>query len=214
MFDGTVAPTDMIQVRLERELSPRQSFVFVNMDHQTDPARGDNSQFETHLNYVGVGTKMFDGTVAPTNNQFHTTFEVTAGITDQISLGVMELNAVRPGGSGFEYAGWRILPHFYAPESWGLPVKLGLVTEFSFQRTLYEENSSRVEVRPIVEKSWGRYQVDFNPVFERALHGPGVRDGWNFEPAGRVAYDTEGRFNPSLEYYSSCWGRCRIFSPG
>lgn len=174
-------------------------------------ARGQ-ATFETHLNYVSLGTRVFNGTVAPTNNQFHMTFEVTAGITDQISIGVMQLNGVRPGGSGLEYAGWRLLPHFYAPESWHLPVKLGLVTEFSFQRTQYEENSRRVEVRPIVEKSWGRYQLDFNPVFERALHGPGVRDGWNFEPAGRVAYEAEGRFSPSLEYYSS-WGPLPDFLP-
>ena len=42
-----------------------------------------------------------------------------------------------------------------------------------------------------------------NPVFERALHGPGIRDGWGFEPAFRVGYEANERFTPSLEYYSS-----------
>ena len=36
-----------------------------------------------------------------------------------------------------------------------------------------------------------------------ALHGPGVQDGWGFEPAARFAYVMNKRFTPSLEYYSS-----------
>jgi hypothetical protein len=53
-------------------------------------------KLEAHLNYVGLGTKVGEGPVAPFNNQ-----------------------------------------------------ALGLVTEFSFQRTTYEENSPRVEIRPM-----------------------------------------------------------------
>src|SRR6202790_4743148 len=144
--------------------------------------------FETHLNYIAIGTRRFDGTLAATQAQFHTTFELTAGLTSYASIGFMQLNATRPGNS-FQYAGWRVLPHFYAPRSWHLPVDLGLVTEFSFQWTTYEENSNRVEVRPIIEKNIGHVQLDFNPVFERALHGPGVHQGLNFEPALRAAYE-------------------------
>ena len=167
------------------------------------PKRGQFT-FEQHLNYVGRGTKAFEGTLAPTHNQFHMTYELTAGVTEAFSIGAMQLNALRPGGSGLEYAGWRLLPHFYVPRSWNLPLDIGLVTEFSFQKTVYEENSRRVEIRPILEKRLGRrLQVDLNPVFERALHGPGTRDGWNFEPAFRIGYDAAKWITPSLEYYSS-----------
>ena len=158
---------------------------------------------EGHFNFVGIGTNSFNGPVAPTNHQFHMTGELTGGITDNVSVGFMLLTAARPGGSGLEYAGWRVLPHFYAPKSWHLPLDLGLVSEFSFQRTTYEENSKRVELRPIIEKTLGRFQLDLNPVFERALHGPGVHQGWNFEPEFRVAYELNERFSPSLEYYSA-----------
>ncbi len=41
---------------------------------------------ETHVNYVGRGTKQFDGTVAPTHNQLHLTYELTHGITDYFEL--------------------------------------------------------------------------------------------------------------------------------
>jgi len=157
---------------------------------------------ESHLNFVGIGTNSFNGPVAPTNHQFHMTGELTGGIINNISLGFMILSAVRPGGHELEYAGWRVLPHFYAPKSWHLPVDLGLVAEFSFQRTIYEENSNRVELRPILEKNVRHLQFDLNPVFERALHGPGIRRGWSFAPAFRVAYELTERFSPSIEYYS------------
>jgi hypothetical protein len=139
--------------------------------------------------------------VAPFNNQFHMTDELTGGIIDNVSLGFMLLSAKRPG-YGLDYSGWRLLPHFYVPEEWHWPIGVGLVAEFSFQRTAFEENSRRVEIRPILETTVGRWQIDLNPVFERALHGPGTRDGWNFEPAARLGYKANNRFTPSLEYYS------------
>ena len=140
------------------------------------------------------------------------TFELTAGVADYFSIGAMQLSAVRPGGFGLEYAGWRLLPHFYAPKSWRIPLDIGLVAEFSFQKTAFEENARRVEIRPILERQFGRLQIDFNPVFERALHGPGTRDGWNFEPATRIGYAATRRITPSLEYYNSA-GPLREFLP-
>jgi hypothetical protein len=51
---------------------------------------------EGHFNLVGIGTKSFEGTVAPTNHQFHMTGELTGGSRDNVSLGFMLLTAVRP----------------------------------------------------------------------------------------------------------------------
>jgi len=115
---------------------------------------------EQHLNYWAMGSKEFDGSVAPTNDQLHMTYELTGGITNQISLGVMQLNGVIPG-TGFEYAGWRVLPHFYAPKSWHLPLDLGLVAEFSFVRPQFLADTRHVEIRPILERIVGAFQLDF-----------------------------------------------------
>lgn len=162
---------------------------------------------EQHLNYWAIGSKQSEGLQAPTNDQFHMTYELTSGITDHISLGFMQFNAVLPG-TGFQYAGWRVLPHFYAPESWKLPVELGLVVEFSFARPQYIPQTAHVEIRPIIEKTIGgkghEVQFDFNPVFARSLRGGNVSAGWHFEPAARVAFgDAErARLRPYLEWYS------------
>ena len=112
----------------------------------------------------------------------------------------MFLNAWEPSYSP-QFAGWRVLPHLYAPESWRLPFRLGFVSEFSFQKTRYEENSRRVELRPILDREFARCQVVFNPVFERALHGPGTEHGWNFEPAVLLRLKRPV-FSPSIEYYA------------
>ncbi len=91
-------------------------------------------------------------------------------------MAVVVLTAQRPGES-LEYAGFRVLPHIYAPPRWNLPLSLGLVAEFSFAHAIYEENPRHIELRPIVEKHIGRLQLDGNPVFSHSLQSTGPR-GW------------------------------------
>jgi hypothetical protein len=44
----------------------------------------------------------------------------------------MFLNAWEPGYSP-QFAGWRVLPRLYAPDSWNLPVRLGFVGSSRFR---------------------------------------------------------------------------------
>jgi len=154
---------------------------------------------EAHLNFNAQGRSESEGTLLPALHQTHLTLEPTVGLSDNFAIGFMFLNAWEPGNSP-QFAGWRVLPHVYAPESWHLPVRLGFVAEFSFQNDHYEENTRRMELRPILDKEFTRWQVVFNPVFERALHGPGTQHGRNFEPALLLRLKRKV-FSPSLEYY-------------
>ena len=156
--------------------------------YEYEPMKRGEYSLEAHLNNQ-----------AQINQQTHLTFEPTIGLAESFAMGFMFLNAYDPGSSP-QFAGWRVLPHFYVPESWGLPVRVGFVAEFSFQKTLYEENSRRVELRPILDREFEHWQAVFNPVFERALHGPGTRHGWNFEPALLLRWKRKS-LSPSLEYY-------------
>ena len=167
--------------------------------YEYEPMPLGEYSLEAHLNFLPQGEKLRDGTLLPTQHQTHLTLEPTVGLSKEFAVGFMFLNAWEPGNSP-QFAGWRLLPHFYAPESWHLPVRLGFVAEFSFQNTRYEENSRRAELRPIIDREFERWQVVFNPVFERALHGPGTSHGWNFEPAMLLRWKRE-KFAPSLEYY-------------
>ncbi|MBI1766445.1 MAG: transporter [Acidobacteria bacterium] len=157
---------------------------------------------ETHMNFTGRGTKFFEGPVAPTNHQFHLTFELTRGITDNFEMAGYLVLAARPDG-GAEYAGWRLRPRVSLPKSWHLPVDVSLSGEVGFPHKVYEENSVTFEFRPILEKKLGRWQLDFNPVLARALRGPGKHDGWEFEPGARVGYGINDKLDLSLEYYGA-----------
>jgi hypothetical protein len=150
--------------------------------YEYEPLSLREYSLEAHLN------------VQPNVPLTHVTLEPTFGISENFALGFMFLNA------STQFAGWRILPHFYAPEDWRLPFRLGLVAEFSFQKALYEENTRRVELRPILDREFTRWQIVGNPVVERALHGPGTRDGWIFSPAVLVRLKRKV-FSPSVEYY-------------
>ena len=57
---------------------------------------------ETHTNFTFRGTKSTEGTVAPSNNQFHLTYELTRGITEHFELAGYLLLSRRPGTPGFE----------------------------------------------------------------------------------------------------------------
>jgi len=129
------------------------------------------NNLEIHFNYIANGTKERDGRVAPTDNVFHLTFEYTRGLTEHVELAGYLMLAERPGG-GFEYAGSRIRPRFKLPKTWALPVDVSLSTEVAFPRPAYDANSATLEIRPIIEKTFERYRLSFNPVVGRALRGP------------------------------------------
>lgn len=167
--------------------------------YEYEPLSWHEYSLEAHLNFIAQGTSLANGSLLPTAHQTHLTLEPTFGFSENFALGFMFLNAWEPGYSP-QFAGWRVLPHFYAPEGWHLPFRLGFVSEFSFQNTRYEENSRRVELRPILDREFARWQIVFNPVFERALHGPGTRRGWNAEPAMLIRLKRRV-FSPSVEYY-------------
>ncbi|HEY9431281.1 MAG TPA: hypothetical protein VI260_07455 [Blastocatellia bacterium] len=156
---------------------------------------------ETHINYIGKGTKFFEGPVAPTNNQFHLTFELTRGITNLFETAAYLLTAHRPG-AGYEFAGWRFRNRVRAPKSWKLPVDLSVSAELGYPQKQYEENSETLEIRPIIEKKFGRFQFDINPILERALRGPGTKEGWILGPCMRLGYKLNKRLDLSMEYYS------------
>jgi len=157
---------------------------------------------EVHFNYIASGTKSFESKVAPSDNQFHLTFELTRGLTEQVELAGYLVLAQRPGG-GFEYAGARVRPRFRLPKSWGIPFDFSLSTEVGFPRPQYEANSVTLEIRPIIEKTFERWRLSFNPVVGHALKGPDTDQGFDFEPGGKFAYFVNPKLNVGLEYYGS-----------
>lgn len=157
---------------------------------------------ETHFNHTLRGTRTMDGPVAPSEGQTHLTFELTRGITHHFELAGYVVFAKR-SGHGPDVVAWRVRPRIRAPEHWRLPVKLSLSTEVAFPRQLYDAEEITLEVRPIIERQFGRVLIDLNPVIGRSLKGPGTGEGWDFEPGGRIGVTVSPVVDLSLEYYGS-----------
>lgn len=149
---------------------------------------------ETHLNHTARASLGYN------KNESHVTFELTRGLFKRFEFAGYLLTSVRNDST--QLVGWHIRPRFTLPENW-FPVKVSWSTEIGFPvDKSYEDADVTLELRPILEKEFGRWKIDVNPVFGRAWGGP---DGgaWDFEPDGRIGYAATPKVDLSLEYYAS-----------
>jgi hypothetical protein len=171
----------------------------------SDTVPPKNLMVELHSNYTVSGqTNVVDG-VYPTNHQEHETLELTQGITDWSEIGFYVFTSEQDG-RGVQWVGDHIRPRVRAPDSWHLPVGLSLSTEIGYQRAVYSPDTWTWEIRPIIDKTLGRWYFAVNPALERTFHGPDVKQGLGFSPAAKISYDFTGQISGGFEYYGD-YGR-------
>ena len=182
---------------------------------ETVPA--NSTMFELHSNWTADGSHAAagsryaeDGTV-PTQHAVHETVEITNGWTSWFETVFYIFTSDNPG-FGYQFVGSHIRPRVRAPESWHLPVGLGLSTEIGYVRPRYSADTWTWEIRPIIDKKIGRTYMAFNPALERSWHGPSVNKGVGFSPNIKVSYDVirwrhnhrQNAVSMGVEYYGSC----------
>jgi hypothetical protein len=168
-----------------------------------------NLMVELHSNHSVSGeTQTIDG-VIPTNHQQRETLELTQGINDWSEIGFYVFTSEQ-NGHGVQWVGDHIRPRVRAPERWHLPVGLSLSTEIGYQRAAYSPDTWTWEIRPIIDKTLGRWYLAFNPAFERTWHGPDANQGVGFSPAVKVSYDFTRKISGGVEYYAD-YGRLCAF---
>jgi len=143
--------------------------------------------FELHSNYTFIGEKDVVKGVRPSFHALHETLEITTGITNNFELGFY-LFGNHTSPYGFQFVGTHIRPRVMAPASWHLPVGISLSAEIGYQRPEYSDETWNVEVRPIIDKTWGKFYASFNPTFGIALQSV---DGGHlpvFEPNIKASY--------------------------
>ena len=123
---------------------------------------------ELHSNYTFQGNKNTVNGVLPNYHAFHETVEITRGFTSWFETGFYVFTSIQPG-RGWEWVGDHIRPRVRVPEKWKWPVGVSLSTEFGYQRPAYSEDTWTLEIRPIVDKTIGKWYLAFNPTIERAL---------------------------------------------
>ncbi len=174
-----------------------------------DTVAPKNLMVELHSNFTAKGqTATIDG-VYPTNHQEHETLELTEGLTGWSEIGFYVFTSEQ-AGHGVQWVGDHIRPRVRAPDSWHIPVGLSLSTEIGYQRAVYSPDTWTWEIRPIIDKTLGRWYLAVNPALERTWHGPDVKQGLGFAPGAKVGYDFTKVINAGLEYYAD-YGRAFAF---
>jgi len=159
-----------------------------------------STMLELHSNFTAVGQKSsVDG--APTNHAEHETIEITQGLTSWSEVGFY-IFTTEQSGLGTKWVGDHIRPRVRAPESWHWPVGASLSLEMGYQQAKISPDTWTWEIRPIIDKTNGRFYWAVNPALERVWHGPGVRDGVSFTPAVKISYDFTKVVAAGIEYYA------------
>ncbi len=156
---------------------------------------------ELHSNFTADGQRKTIGGVLPTNRAEHETLELTEGINDWSEVGFYVFTSEQDG-HGVQWVGDHIRPRVRVPEKWRWPVGVSLSTEVGYQRADYDPDTWTWEIRPIIDKTSGRWYWAVNPALERTWHGPDVNQGVGFSPAVKVSYDFTKKVTGGVEYYA------------
>jgi hypothetical protein len=161
-----------------------------------------STMVEFHTNFTVEGRKQVSDGLLPTNHAVHETLEITHGVTEWFEVGYYNFTSLR-SGNGWDWVGTHVRPRIAAPDSWHLPVGLGLSTEFGYQRPAYSPDTWTLEIRPIVDKKLGRWYLALNPTLERALVGQNTSKGFEFSPDVKASFDFTPKISGGLEYYGA-----------
>jgi hypothetical protein len=140
------------------------------------------------------------------------TLELTRGINDWFETGFYVFTTAG-AGQGWSYVGSHIRPRVRVPAKWRWPVGVSLSTEIGYVRPRYAGDTWSWEVRPIVDKTLGRWYLAFNPALEKSLHGANAGRGFELAPALNVKFDVTQKVAAGIEYYAGLGPLSHFDSP-
>jgi len=162
-------------------------------------ARG-STIFELHSNYFIDGNKQSVDGVIPTHHSVHETLEITHGISNNAELGFyIFTNITSP--YGFQFVGIHLRPRVKAPDSWNIPFGLSLSTEIGYQKAQYSSDTWSLEIRPIVDKQWGKFYASLNPTLGISLKSDYNKSTPTFDPNAKLSFQFFRNATLGVEYY-------------
>lgn len=158
------------------------------------------TMFELHSNYTFNGNTQTDKGVIPSNHALHETVEITTGITSWFEAGVY-LFMNYTSGHGYQLVGTHLRPRVMVPASWHVPFGLSLSAEVGYQKNEYAADEWSLELRPIIDKQWGKFYAALNPTFGIALKSQYNNSVPGFEPNVKLSYTVLKNMALGIEYY-------------
>jgi hypothetical protein len=166
---------------------------------------------ELHSNYTIQGQRETVNGVDPSYHALHETLELTYGINSWFETGFYVFSSLQEHG-GWQWVGDHIRPRVRVPEEWHWPVGLSLSMEAGYQERKFSEDTWTLELRPIIDKQWGRWYFAFNPALEKSLDGENVNEGVGFSPSAKISLDLTKKVTFGVEYYASLGTLTRLSS--
>ncbi|MGA7799514.1 MAG: hypothetical protein WCC36_01765 [Gammaproteobacteria bacterium] len=144
------------------------------------------------------------------NGLTRTSMEFTYGLTDHLEFSAYgDLNHAR-GSNGLDFAGQRYHLRASFFQKGQLPVDLGAYAELELPK--HDVDNRELEVRGIVEKDFGKWTLDVNPIMEKVLRGANTAGGWDLGYATAVIYRMNETVQPRLEFFGD-FGPINHFEP-
>lgn len=109
------------------------------------------------------------------------------------------------------WGGLKLRAKFVVPERLALPVHLGMNVEIGRVSARLEQDGWANEFRPILAWQQGPWLIATNPIIGYALTGPAAFKP-EFEPCGKVAFNTQRGFAVGVEYYAATGRLAEQFS--
>lgn len=160
------------------------------------------TMFEIHSNYTVNGGRDIVKGVLPSWHSIHETLEITHGITDNFELGFYLFTNYTPQ-HGWKVIGSHVRPRIAAPEKWKLPVGLSLSAEIGWQSKEYAEKTFNMELRPIIDKTFGKLYLCLNPTLEFTFQGIDKSSSPVFAPNIKTSYAISPKVSLGAEYYGN-----------
>ncbi len=158
------------------------------------------TMFELHSNYTINGEREINKGVLPSYHALHETIEITHGISENFELGFyLFTNYTSP--YGFKVIGTHLRPRIMAPQSWKLPVGLSLSAEFGYQSQQYSADTWSIELRPIIDKTIGKFYFSFNPTLGIQIKGVEKQSAPAFAPNIKASFTCSPKVSIGGEYY-------------
>lgn len=155
--------------------------------------------FELHSNYTIKGEKQVVKGVRPSWHSFHETLEITHGITENFELGFY-LFTNYSNKYGFQVIGTHLRPRISAPAKWKLPLGISMSAEIGYQRKEYSAETWNVELRPIIDKAFGKFYISLNPTIGIPIKSQ-AEEFAAFAPNIKAAYLVTQQISLGAEYY-------------
>lgn len=154
-----------------------------------------------HSNFTPAGrTEPAFRNAIVANHSFNGTWEWAYGVTPWMEQGLyLPVYSPYSTNHGASLDGLKIRELFVRPDAEQRRIFWGTNFEFSFNYSYWESRTYTAEVRPIIGANAGKWELVYNPIVDTDYTGGPA--GLEFNPAGRVVYNINPKWDVAAEEY-------------